>query len=438
MCNCRTSGARGITYESRFCILLFIRAYIRELINFKLEYQVPEAGKFDDIVFGDGNDFYLFQLKHKDNQSEKKITHRQFFNEKYNSDYNLIKYVKTFKDLWSHQKFKDKVKAAVVYTNITFEIKNDQLHLEKNRTPNEKNWFGNLKSIKVVPLKRDYSIIFDATNLFPNAKYYKFDNDPNIIKILKRQAEDFKDSIGILTENDIREALQYIVYAVNQPNDEELERLIKREMKNYFKLLNADTIYNDLEKHFRDWCDRKTTINHENGIQKQEVITFSEAEDLFQKNVNNISFGVTAPTKAFIGRNVELKKIREKLKENHDIVVSQSITITGLGGVGKTELTRQFIKKYGKEDFYGRVIWIEAESNETVESSFKQFAMQLRIPDASSKDTKAIINEVFEYFKGFKVLFVFDNFDNYPGSKFLIINHGLSTQLLFFNLFIFY
>lgn len=103
-----TSGARGITYEARVCILCFVRGYTRGLKDFQLTYQVSDAGKFDDVVFYDGEKYQLIQLKHKENKS--RISHSNLFTEKYNTDYNLIKYVTTLKEKSFIDKFNLKVK----------------------------------------------------------------------------------------------------------------------------------------------------------------------------------------------------------------------------------------------------------------------------------------------------------------------------------------
>lgn len=414
-----TSGARGIAYETRVCMLCIVRGYARNIKNFQLAYQVPEAGKFDDVVFDQGGEKYqLIQLKHKENHYQLKITHSELFKEKFNSDFNLLKYVKAVKDVNATIEFKDKVELAVVFTNIDFDIKNNnQLNLITNLRPNQKVWYNGVTSIKLDLLSLQDRAIFDTSNLFPDAKYYKFTNDPNIVQILARQAKTLVADVGILTESEIQNALKYIVYAVRQPNDKELECIIKYEIQEYFKVQNGDTIYNKLENVMRNWCDRKEPLESATYIQqnqKQQVISYNEADDLFQKYVKNISFGVTSPTRSFTGRVQELEMIREKLNETHDLVISQSLSISGLGGIGKTEIAKQFVKQFGETDFYGRVVWIESETDESIKKCFELFAQKLDIQNSTNKSTITLIDETFRYFEGLKVLFVFDNFDKSP------------------------
>lgn len=89
-----TSGARGITYETRMCMLCALRGYTRDLRDFKLRYQAKEFEKFDDILFDKGGEIcQLFQLKHKEDSDKLKLNHAKLFDEKYNGHYNLLKYV---------------------------------------------------------------------------------------------------------------------------------------------------------------------------------------------------------------------------------------------------------------------------------------------------------------------------------------------------------
>ena len=57
----------------------------------------------------------------------------------------------------------------------------------------------------------------------------------------------------------------------------------------------------------------------------------------------------------FIGRKKELKKISELL-ENHRIVI-----LSGMGGIGKTELARQFIIKQSRYQFTQVITWGEGD-----------------------------------------------------------------------------
>ena len=88
-------------------------------------------------------------------------------------------------------------------------------------------------------------------------------------------------------------------------------------------------------------------------------------------------------------------------------------SISGLGGIGKTELARKYIQQYSNE-YDNNVIWINAESESTLAQSFRRLATEklaIRTKDADEKEmpTESIVKKVYEYFRKRKCLFVFDN-----------------------------
>lgn len=99
----------------------------------------------------------------------------------------------------------------------------------------------------------------------------------------------------------------------------------------------------------------------------------------------------------------EMNRIRVQLTDKKDLIVSQTVAISELGGIGKTQnLLRQFIKQFGESDFFGRVIWISAQNYTLVDKSFKRLGEHLKFQKITKKNTKTIIGEVFEYFEGLK------------------------------------
>ena len=177
---------------------------------------------------------------------------------------------------------------------------------------------------------------------------------------------------------------------------------------------------------------------HEEDIQQRKKISRSlkkgqkEIKDIFNKIVNRIeeiavnkkneclksplSFSVKEPIKLFTGREQELCNLHKKMQESKQIVISQITTISGLGGIGKTELARRYISQYGQ--FYdNNIIWINAESESTIIQSFYKLAkdkLKIIIEDQykRKKDVKSIVNDVYELFSKRKSLFIFDNAEN--------------------------
>uniref|UniRef100_A0A336N0B5 CSON009862 protein n=1 Tax=Culicoides sonorensis TaxID=179676 RepID=A0A336N0B5_CULSO len=188
-----TSNARGTSFELRMCMLLFVRGLIKQKNNFKLEYQVPAAQKFDDLVFhNDIDDIYFFQLKHNE-KGIKKVNHTQMFNNTSKQDKNLLKgnfillkYVKSVIDLQKSDVYKRRLKNAFVFTNMDLDV-NEQDQLILGDDP-KKLYFG-VNSIQLTKLNLPSNHILNGSNSDQKTKFYKFCNDKNIIKILKRQAD---------------------------------------------------------------------------------------------------------------------------------------------------------------------------------------------------------------------------------------------------------
>ena len=74
-------------------------------------------------------------------------------------------------------------------------------------------------------------------------------------------------------------------------------------------------------------------------------------------SVSKLWFGVPAVAAAFSGRGDELDGLVEALGVADRVVIAQAIT--GLGGVGKTQLAARYVALHGRE--YDIVAWIRAQ-----------------------------------------------------------------------------
>lgn len=152
-------------------------------------------------------------------------------------------------------------------------------------------------------------------------------------------------------------------------------------------------------------------------------------------NNEPICFNVKHPVKTFVGKKGELKAIHDAFQRSADkkVEVSRIVVISGLGGVGKSELAR----KYGrsKEKCYdGNIIWIDAEKQEDLAESFKGLVRELnrklskneQIP-LTDVEINCVVKDIYERFGYVKSLFIFDNVEKYKDiSEFL--PSSLSTK----------
>ena len=108
----------------------------------------------------------------------------------------------------------------------------------------------------------------------------------------------------------------------------------------------------------------------------------------------------------FTGRESILKALRLALISGEPAAWKQAIT--GMGGVGKTQLTVEYIYRH-KTDY--RVIWwVRSEEPATMAADYASLAVDLNLPEKESKDQKEIAKAVkrwLEHNQGW--LLIFDN-----------------------------
>ncbi len=176
------------------------------------------------------------------------------------------------------------------------------------------------------------------------------------------------------------------------------------------------------------WASTVSEIRQ--GVERieEKVDEIGEVLNNQQTRKEPIWLNMRYPVKTFTGRESKLQEIHNKLHEStgNPMAVSRIVVISGLGGVGKSELARKYAYEYRK-DYDGNVIWINAETRKDLEESFKRLARELskRLPEdskisAAEEGIESIIENVYRYFEDVKSLFIFDNAEGYKNiSKFL-------------------
>ena len=96
----------------------------------------------------------------------------------------------------------------------------------------------------------------------------------------------------------------------------------------------------------------------------------------------------------FLGRDDELALIRHHLQTGQATAPSQAqaIAISGLGGIGKTQLALEYAYRYYQD--YQAVLWARAESTETMISSYVALARLLRLPEREEKEQEVTVQAV--------------------------------------------
>lgn len=94
----------------------------------------------------------------------------------------------------------------------------------------------------------------------------------------------------------------------------------------------------------------------------------------------------------FLGRDDELALVHRHLQMGQATALAQPQAISGLGGIGKTQLALEYAYRYHQD--YQVVLWAHAESSEALVSSYIAIASLLRLPEHEAKEQNIIVQAV--------------------------------------------
>ena len=200
-------------------------------------------------------------------------------------------------------------------------------------------------------------------------------------------------------EDNIKEFFDKLVFAVNQSNEIKLADIIKSELGEQFNDIDRKNVYARFQEEMLDWLKEKG----------ERFLTHEDGREFFSKMKEEIlggfRFEVRNPVGSFTGRIEELGKPGESgklhtlIQKNQGVatVISQLVSICGLGGIGKTELARKYIEKHSK-DYDNNIIWINAATYETMVQSFLRLAKGLLGIPTEDRDIESVIRDMYAFF----------------------------------------
>jgi tetratricopeptide (TPR) repeat protein len=106
-----------------------------------------------------------------------------------------------------------------------------------------------------------------------------------------------------------------------------------------------------------------------------------EARRDFSARISNVPF---APNPFFTGRENTLEEVHKRL------ISSKRVALSGMRGVGKTQVAAEYAHRHAHE--YETVLWVKAETRETLISDFIAIAHLLNLPQKDERDQAIIVS----------------------------------------------
>ena len=94
----------------------------------------------------------------------------------------------------------------------------------------------------------------------------------------------------------------------------------------------------------------------------------------------------------FTGQEDILTRLRTALTVNKTAVLTQQATpqaISGLGGIGKTQIALEYAYRYSQE--YQAVLWAQADSSEALVLGYSKLASLLHLPEKDATDKSVVV-----------------------------------------------
>lgn len=114
----------------------------------------------------------------------------------------------------------------------------------------------------------------------------------------------------------------------------------------------------------------------------------------------------------FTGREAQLGQLKKSLQANGSVALTQRVTISGLGGIGKTQLALEYAYRH-YPDIYRTVLWVNAADERVLRDSYVKLAVFLELPDLDEREPERSVQTVKEWLERHtNWLLIMDNADD--------------------------
>ncbi|KAL3705406.1 hypothetical protein TMatcc_009078 [Talaromyces marneffei ATCC 18224] len=111
----------------------------------------------------------------------------------------------------------------------------------------------------------------------------------------------------------------------------------------------------------------------------------------------------------FVGRQDQMTRLENLMSMSYG---PMKIALTGLGGMGKTQIALELAYRMRDGDDKCSVFWIPSVSQESVEQAYMSIAQHLRLPDANPADVKMRVQSYLSHERAGRWLLICDNADD--------------------------
>ncbi len=160
------------------------------------------------------------------------------------------------------------------------------------------------------------------------------------------------------------------------------------------------------------------------GLSGEDEDTLYRAAAQVSPRIHNLPF---PPNPFFTGREKHLEQLSTLLSEGSKVAISQPVSVSGLGGIGKTQLALEYAHRCYREKIYRAVLWVDAAERRTIEASYLSLAQLLGLLQKDEADTQQVIQAVRQWLEGHTDwLLIMDNADDLglARSFFPVAHHG--------------